>query len=121
MKKHVYLTLWKLAAATAFGLGVIGVVVPGLPTVPFMILAAWAASKGWPKFEAWLLNHARYGQHIRNWREHRTIPRRAKIYATGMMLISTLMLIAAELNPWLLASILFVMASTLIWMWFRVS
>ena len=121
MKKHVYLTLWKLAAATAFGLGVIGVVVPGLPTVPFMILAAWAASKGWPKFEAWLLNHARYGQHIRNWREHRTIPRRAKIYATGMMLLSTLMLIAAELNPWLLASILFVMAGTLIWMWFRVS
>ena len=33
MKKYVYIMLWKLAAATAFGLGVVGVFVPGLPTV----------------------------------------------------------------------------------------
>lgn len=117
MKKSVYITLWKLAAASAFALGIVGVFVPGLPTVPFMILAAWAASKGWPKFEAWLLNHAHYGHHIRSWRDKRAIPKRAKIYATAMMLVSTLLLIAAELNPWALTVILMVMAGTLIWMW----
>ena len=76
-----------------------------------------AASKGWPKFEAWLLNHAHYGHHIRSWRDKRAIPKRAKIYATAMMLVSTLLLIAAELNPWALTVILMAMAGTLIWMW----
>ena len=66
--------LWRLVAIGAICLGGIGIVVPVLPTVPFLILAAFAASKGWPELERRLLDHPRYGPDIRGWREHGTIP-----------------------------------------------
>ena len=43
----------------------IGAVLPGLPTVPFLLVAAWAGGKGWPALEVKLLNHPRYGPTLR--------------------------------------------------------
>ena len=57
----------------------------GLPTVPFVLLAAWAAGKGWPELEQWLLHHPRYGGSIRAWRQHGAVSRRAKWLASVMM------------------------------------
>ncbi len=110
---------WRLLALLSVLLGVIGVVVPGLPTVPFMILAAWAASKGWPQLERWLVNHHRYGPYISRWRENGTIPYRAKIYATAMMVLSVVILAALEAATWLVLAIVTVMGLTLVWMWRR--
>ena len=107
----------RLLAVIAFALGVVGIFLPGLPTVPFVILSAWAASKGWPALETWLLNHAHFGAYIREWRAHKTIPKRAKVYAAAMMLFSSLMLIGASLNYWLLGSIMLMMLAALVWMW----
>lgn len=70
-------------------LGLVGIIVPGLPTVPFLLLSAWCGSRGWPRLEAWLLAHPRYGETIQHWREHRAIPRKAKWAATVMMLLSS--------------------------------
>jgi uncharacterized protein len=42
---------WRALALLSLALGGIGVVLPGLPTVPFVLLSAFAAGKGWPKFE----------------------------------------------------------------------
>jgi uncharacterized protein len=80
--------LWRVGAVLALALGIAGVVLPILPTVPFLIVAAWAAGKGWPALERWMLNHAVYGPHIRRWRERGAVPRRAKVIATAMMLAS---------------------------------
>ena len=77
--------LWRLLAAISVGLGVIGAVLPVLPTVPFLLLAAWAASRGWPELETRLLAHPTYGPYITNWREQGAIPRRAKWLASAMM------------------------------------
>jgi len=63
-----------------------------LPTVPFLIAALWAASKGWPRLEAWLLNHPKYGPDIKAWRDHRVIKRRSKIIALVMMATGYLVL-----------------------------
>ncbi len=84
--------LWRLAALCCVALGFVGVVIPGLPTVPFLLLAAWCAARGWPAMEAWLLAHPRYGDTIQNWREHRAVPRRAKWAATLMMMLSTVII-----------------------------
>ena len=46
--------LWRLLALLSLALGALGVVLPVLPTVPFLLLAAWAAGKGWPALETWL-------------------------------------------------------------------
>lgn len=52
---------WRSLAMLFVLLGMIGVVVPGMPTVVFLLLAAWAGSHGWPQLERWLLQHPRHG------------------------------------------------------------
>ena len=80
--------LWRLLVLIFLLLGFIGALLPGLPTTVFLILAAWAASKGWPEMDEWLLQHPKYGKTLRQWREHGTVPRKAKWWASIMMLIS---------------------------------
>ena len=64
-----------------FGLGAVGVVVPGLPTTPFMLLALWAFSKSSKRFHDWLYSHPLFGPPLQNWERHRVISRPAKILA----------------------------------------
>lgn len=54
--------LWRLLAAVSVLLGIIGAFLPVLPTVPFLLLGAWAAGRGWPALEARLLAHPNTGR-----------------------------------------------------------
>ncbi|NOZ53851.1 MAG: DUF454 domain-containing protein [Gammaproteobacteria bacterium] len=71
-----------------FGLGAIGVVIPVLPTTPFMLLALWAFSKSSNRLHDWLYFHAFFGPPLQQWREYRVIPVMAKVIAITMMMIS---------------------------------
>ena len=62
--KTVYLLLGWLSLVV----GAIGIVVPLLPTVPFVILAAFLFARGSPALERRLLEHPRFGHHIVLWR-----------------------------------------------------
>lgn len=88
LTRFVAIVCWRTLAVACVVLGVIGVFVPGLPTVPFLLVAAWAGGRGWPRLEAWLLAHPRHGPAIRRWRDHRAVPRRAKWLASATMLAS---------------------------------
>jgi len=77
--------LWRSLAAFFVLLGLIGIALPVMPTVPFLIAALWAASKGWPRLETWLVNHPKYGPDIRAWRDNRVVKRRSKVIALVMM------------------------------------
>ena len=89
LTRFVAVMWWRTLAVACVVLGVIGVFVPGLPTVPFLLVAAWAGGRGWPRLEAWLLAHPRHGPAIRRWRDHRAVPRRAKWLASATMLASS--------------------------------
>ncbi len=89
LTRLVTVMLWRTLAVVCVVLGVIGVFLPGLPTVPFLLVAAWAGGRGWPRLEAWLLAHPRHGAAIRRWRDHRAVPRRAKWFASATMLASS--------------------------------
>lgn len=93
--------------------------VPVLPTVPFLILAAFAASKGWPELERRLLDHPQYGAHIRAWREHGTVPRKAKVLASLPMALSIITLAVADVPAWLQFSVTAFLVAVAIWLWTR--
>ena len=111
------IVLWRSLALTCLALAVSGVVLPVLPTVPFLIAAAWAGSKGWSQLERWLLNHPRHGPIIRSWREHRAVPRRAKILAASMMFLSALILALSPVAIWVKVAVPTLMLLVGLWLW----
>ena len=90
LRRRVATLLWRAVALISLALGMIGAVLPVMPTVPFLLVSAWAASKGWPAFEAWLLKHPRLGPPIVRWRERGAVPRRMKWYSTLAMSASAI-------------------------------
>lgn len=75
---------------TAFGLGAVcvggvGIVVPGLPTTVFFIVAAWAFARSNPRLEAWVLGLRGVGPLVQDYRDGLGIPRRAKVTAVVMV------------------------------------
>ncbi len=95
--------LWKGAGLASLSLGIVGIALPLLPTVPFVLLAAFCFSKGSPALERWILEHSRFGPMIASWRETRTVPRRAVLAAAAMMLVSCGVSSLFLPMPWLLA------------------
>ena len=71
-----------------FALGVIGVLLPVIPTTPFMLLALWAFSRSSERFHNWLYNHRFFGPPLQMWNKHRVIPLAAKIMSVSFMSIS---------------------------------
>src|SRR3546814_6348929 len=89
--------LFGLLAYTSLAIGLIAIVVPGLPTTEFILLAAWAATRSSPRLSAWLENHRLFGPMLHNWRNGKVIPRRAKVGATtSMLLCAGLMLVLLD-------------------------
>ncbi len=79
---------FRVLAYISAALAVAGVVLPLLPTTPFVLLAAFFASKGSPAFARWLEEHPQFGPAITDWQERRAIPAKAKALACGMMILS---------------------------------
>lgn len=113
------LLFWRALALVCVGLGLVGVVLPGLPTVPFLLLAAWAASRGWPALERWLLEHPRHGPTVRQWRERGAVPRRAKWLSSAMMAASAVIMGLIGVPVWALALAVVTMTAVAVWMWRR--
>lgn len=118
LQRAVVLLLWRVLALVCVVFAIVGVVLPGLPTVPFLIVAAWAGSRGWPALEARVLAHPRYGPIVRQWRERGSVPRRAKWFASIMMVASAgVMWVTAP--RWAFAAVCTVMFVVAIWLWRR--
>lgn len=92
-----------LAAGFAFiGLAVLGALLPVLPSTPFVLLAAACFARSSERFYAWVMNHRSFGPLVREWRHHRSIPYRAKLYAIALMSLSlTVSIVFFVEPPWL--------------------
>lgn len=80
---------WLAGGVLSLALGAIGAVLPLLPTVPFVILAAFCFARSSPRLEARLTNHPRFGPHILAWREKGAISRKGKRAALAAFAVST--------------------------------
>lgn len=76
---------WLVLGCVLVGIGLIGLFVPLLPTVDFMLLALPCFARSSPRLEAWLLNHPRWGGPLRAWRDQKAVPRHAKMAACAGM------------------------------------
>lgn len=83
--------LWLAVGFLATGCGIAGVVLPLVPTTPFLLLAAFAFARSSPRLHDWLVNHPRLGPPIADWQAHGAISRRTKLVAAVVM-IATLAL-----------------------------
>jgi len=111
--------LWIALAYAALGLGLLGVVLPGLPTTPFVLVAAWAAARGSRRLHAWLLAHRLFGPMVRDWQARGAVSRPAKRAALGTMgLCAVLMLLTAP-KLWMAATGIACMAVVATWLWRR--
>jgi uncharacterized membrane protein YbaN (DUF454 family) len=77
--------LYLTGGLVSLGLGLVGVALPIMPTVPFLLLAAFCFARSNPAWEQRLLDHPQYGPGLRDWREKRAIARPAKVAAIGAM------------------------------------
>jgi hypothetical protein len=90
---------WRLLGLAFVGIGFVGIVLPVLPTTPFMLLALWAFAKGSPALHAWLENHPRFGPSIAAWNRYGMIPLRAKLTAIAVMGVSLTLLVLSDAVP----------------------
>lgn len=71
-------------------IGIVGIIIPGLPTTIFLIIAASCFAKSSPCLHSWLMSHKWFGPIIYHWNETRSIPAKAKRTALVMMSVAAL-------------------------------
>jgi uncharacterized protein len=113
------IALWRVLATVSLLLGLIGIPLPGLPTVPFVLLSAWAAGKGWPTLEQRLLHHPTLGPPLKRWRAHGIVPRKAKYLASAMMSLSAIVIQYSAAPPWLKLALPLFLLAVAVWLWQR--
>lgn len=106
-------------AALCLVLAAIGVIVPGMPTTVFVLMAAWAAARSSPRLHRWLLEHRLFGPILRNWENGRTVSRRAKWSATAAMAFCAVVIALTAHKGWLAGLGIGSMAVVLAWLWRR--
>ncbi|MEJ2792938.1 TonB family protein [Iodobacter sp. LRB] len=86
-------------------LGIIGAMLPVMPTTVFLLMALACFSKSSPKFEQWLLQHPRFGASLRAWRANRLVPKSAKISACLGMMLGLIILALTPAPKWVVAGV----------------
>jgi len=103
-------------AYLCLAIGILGMVLPGLPGTVFLLVALWAFSRSSHRVHVWLYTHPRFGAGLRAWHRHRVIPTRAKIAAVAAMTLAGALLIASfPANAWIPAVGIAVMAVVAAW------
>lgn len=96
--------MWNVLGGAALLLAIIGIALPVMPTVPFLLVAAWAFSKSSPQLRQRILQHPVYGPPVRAWQERGAVGRRAKLYAVAAMSAGVLLSLWLGLPLWIVAT-----------------
>ncbi len=100
-------------------MGMVGIVLPLVPTTPFVLLAAYCFARSSQRLHDWLMNHRQFGPMIRDWREHRAIRRSAKVVSTLSIVAIVGVSIVLGVATWLLVTQLVVLTGVLVIIWTR--
>src|SRR5690606_3348546 len=110
---------WWLLAYASLGVGIAGIFIPLLPTTVFILISAWAATRGSDRLHRWLLAHRAFGPLIVDWQAHGAVSRRAKRMATLAMAACAVVMWLAAPRVWMAATGIACMAIGAVWLWRR--
>lgn len=102
--------LWLAGGLVFVVVGMVGVVLPLLPTTPFLLLATYCFARSSPRLNNWLLNHPTFGPLINNWNETGSIDRRTKRIAIVVIMLTPIATVLIGVPWWALAGQLLVLA-----------
>ena len=111
--------VWLAGGLIALGCGLIGVVLPLVPTVPFVLLAAFFFARSSDRLHDWLINHPSFGPSILAWRDHGAITRRAKILAAASITLAFGIAVALDVRPSILVVHFIVLSCVTVFIWSR--
>jgi hypothetical protein len=86
----------------SLGCGIAGLVLPLVPTTPFVSLSAFSFARSSPRLHRWLVRHQKFGPLIENWRRHGAIDRRSKIMAVTVMVLTPVITWMIGVPTWVL-------------------
>lgn len=111
--------VWVGFGLTCVGLALVGVFLPLLPTVPFLLLAAFCFARSSERLHNWLLSHPNFGPMIDDWNSHGAIRPRAKRLATLSIGAVFAVSLVAQVPPHVLGIQAVVLGGVLIFIWSR--
>lgn len=113
MQRLLLLSLGWLAIA----LGTLGIVLPLLPTTPFMLLAAWCFARSSPRFHHWLMWRSPFGRYLRHWQQHRAMPPGSKGRAIALVVMSFALSLYLVKVLWVRVMLLILLMALLFMLW----
>ncbi|MCT7940407.1 YbaN family protein [Shewanella holmiensis] len=113
IKRGLYLIVGLLSLL----LGVIGIVVPLLPTVPFILLAAFCFARSSERLHTWLMTHPWFAEALNNWQTKRALNRTLKRRAMIMTTLSFAISITLVPLIWVKLMLLGMLCGLLIYLW----
>jgi uncharacterized membrane protein YbaN (DUF454 family) len=108
--------LWTAGGVVFVAIGAIGIILPLLPTTPFLLLGAYSFARSSPRLHDWLLSHRSFGPLIRNWDQYGSIDRRSKRIALIVIVLTLGISLILGVPWWALAAqaIVLAMAATFV-------
>ena len=106
LQRYLFIT----GGVIAFGLGILGIPLPLLPTTPFLLLSAWFFARSSERFYSWLINHRYFGKTIRNYREKGGVAFGVKLWAIILLWLTIGISATLVINNWWLRGLLMVIA-----------
>ena len=95
---------WLMAGLTSVAIGAVGVVLPLLPTTPFLLVAAFAFARSSERLNRWLREHRAFGPLIDNWHRNGSIDRKVKRIAIMVIVMTPLITVLFGAPLWIIAS-----------------
>ncbi|THF67239.1 DUF454 domain-containing protein [Pseudothauera nasutitermitis] len=110
---------WLALAYASLAVGLLALVIPGIPTTEFILLSAWAANRSSPRLSAWLARHRVFGPMLHNWHNGRVVAHKAKLSASLAMSACLLVMLWTVPHRWVIVVAAIGMAIGACWMWSR--
>ena len=108
--KQITDRVWLFIGLVSLLSGIAGILLPLVPTTPFILLSAFAFARSSPRLHCWLVTHARFGPIITNWERYGAISRRTKIVAVAVIALTPILTLMIGAPLWALVAQILVLA-----------